>query len=234
MWWWCSVVINPKLGLPPGLRAEYKNSPRRLIRRCAQLSSSKSFVYLQLVIPIGWLVLIFFAKNTVNLSAVSMNFKKPGPNDCKVFFFWQHRKCVNVRVIGLAWNPSAPFLRFLTSITHIFGHRESGHMGHRATWTWCIWPLCKPRQSATRTLPVADIKGIGWFNIFNTPSQFPSQDLSDTFKMSNINATRLPIFSELICWSYVGDDVTHTLIRGDRWAQHPSNDVPQLYLYSVY
>ena len=62
---------------------------------------------------------------------------------------------------------------------------------------------------------------------------FPTwiQDLSETFKMSDTNATRLPIAVLGIVIvigniAYVGDDVNPTLTRGDRWAQHPSNDVP--------
>ena len=62
---------------------------------------------------------------------------------------------------------------------------------------------------------------------FNT--QFPSQDLSETIKMSDINAIRLPGVGFIIgigFFPYVGDDVNHTLTRGERWVQHPSNDVP--------
>ena len=52
---------------------------------------------------------------------------------------------------------------------------------------------------------------------FNT--QFPSlleYKSSEIFKMFDVNATRLPIFTELIYLSYVGDDVSRTLTRGER------------------
>ena len=59
---------------------------------------------------------------------------------------------------------------------------------------------------------------------FNTQVPFPNLNprplRKKTIKMSDINATRLPIFSELIYFSYVGDDVSRTLTRGERWAQH--------------
>ena len=44
------------------------------------------------------------------------------------------------------------------------------------------------------------------------------QDLSETFKMSDINTARLPfvyLFIILIFPPYIGDDVNHTLTRGD-------------------
>ena len=43
--------------------------------------------------------------------------------------------------------------------------------------------------------------------------------------MSDINATRLPN-SYITLRPYVGDEVNHTLIRGEKWAQHSSNDIP--------
>ena len=68
-----------------------------------------------------------------------------------------------------------------------------------------------------------DIKGVGWFkfnnSIYSAPSPTFIQDLSLTFKMSDINATRLPssVFIGLISnGAYVGDDVYFTLIRGDK------------------
>ena len=38
-----------------------------------------------------------------------------------------------------------------------------------------------------------------------------------------INATRIP--GILVLVAYVGDDINHTLTRGERWAQHSSDDV---------
>lgn len=50
------------------------------------------------------------------------------------------------------------------------------------------------------------------------------QDISN-LKMSNINATRIPSYARPYI-PYAEDNVNHTLNRGERWAQHPSNDVP--------
>ena len=68
---------------------------------------------------------------------------------------------------------------------------------------------------------------VQYFNIqYSVPFPTWIQDLSETFKMFDINATRLPyIFSEFTFIPFVGD-VTQTLILGERWAQHPFNDVP--------
>ena len=45
--------------------------------------------------------------------------------------------------------------------------------------------------------------------------------------MSDINAIRLPGLGFVPWWpAYVGDDVNPTLTRGDKWAQHSSNDLP--------
>ena len=44
--------------------------------------------------------------------------------------------------------------------------------------------------------------------------------------MTDNNATRLPGFIfDVVTIAYVGDDVSHTLNRGERWAQQPSNNV---------
>ena len=78
------------------------------------------------------------------------------------------------------------------------------------------WPT---RQSVTRT----DIKLEGV--VFQYLVFFPTwiQDLSETVKMSDINAIRLPFIPLIIIPPYVGGDVNSTLNRGERWAQHPSN-----------
>ena len=60
--------------------------------------------------------------------------------------------------------------------------------------------------------------------------QFPSQLESKNtqkllFKMIEINATRIPN-SYYPGRPHVGDDANHILTRGERWPQHPSNDVP--------
>jgi len=82
--------------------------------------------------------------------------------------------------------------------------------------------ICPTSQSVTRTA-IHDKRC--WFNL--PILQFPSQLESNPnpFEMSDINATRLPT-NIYYYYSCVGDDTNPTLIRGDRWGQHLSNDVP--------
>ena len=44
--------------------------------------------------------------------------------------------------------------------------------------------------------------------------------------MSDINSTRLPVALAIVAVGpYIGGDANFTLTRGERWAQHLSNDV---------
>jgi hypothetical protein len=52
--------------------------------------------------------------------------------------------------------------------------------------------------------------------------------------MSDINSSRVPLL--LILWpllAYTGDEDSTTLNRGDKWAQHPSNDVTPNCTYAL-
>ena len=147
-------------------------------------------------------------------------------DSCRIFFFWSLtlRKCPNV-IWRLAWNSISPFLPFLTWIIHIFGHRESGH-GPPCSLDMHE-QLCKPSPIRDSDTASGRYKRYRMVQYFNT--QFPSlleYKSSEIFKMFDVNATRLPIFTELIYLSYVGDDVSRTLTRGERWVHHPFNDVP--------
>ena len=106
---------------------------------------------------------------------------------------------------------------------------ETRSFTDRTPWIVSIMmhePLCKTRQSATRTLPVVDIKVlVGSIFQFSAYFQIWIQDLSETYKMSDRNVTRLPFSNKYTSIPYIGDDINHTLTRGERWAQHPSNDV---------
>ena len=52
--------------------------------------------------------------------------------------------------------------------------------------------------------------------------------------MSEINATRLASAGAFFLPTvYVGDDASLTLIRGERWTQHPSNDIKFVFMCCV-
>ena len=91
-------------------------------------------------------------------------------------------------------------------------------------------------HSVIRVRAWTDIKGVGLFNVSILQYSFPFPtcilDLSETFKMSDINAIRLPFFFFWFWPPYVGDDVNFTLTRGEKWAQHPMKC--QLYSCAVY
>ena len=62
---------------------------------------------------------------------------------------------------------------------------------------------------------------VQYFILSSFPNLKPTH-LRNFQQMSNVNATRRP--GILILIAYVGDDVNHTLTRGERWAQYPCND----------
>ena len=66
------------------------------------------------------------------------------------------------------------------------------------------------RQSVTRT---DTIKGVGWFRVNTQYSLFSTlPNLNPrSFKMSDINATRLPYYGGNPFIPYIGDGVNHTL-----------------------
>ena len=69
------------------------------------------------------------------------------------------------------------------------------------------------------------------------PSQLETHNLRNLSKMSDINATRLPFFFAEFTFGllpHVGDDVNHTLTRGQRWAQLCPSFFVWLYLCAVY
>jgi len=85
--------------------------------------------------------------------------------------------------------------------------------------------------------PWTDIKSVGC-PIFQHSVPFPTwtQDLTENFRMSNINASRLPLTGFLVIGisfaesPYTGDNDDNTLTRGQEWVQHPT--MYQMYLYA--
>ena len=84
-------------------------------------------------------------------------------------------------------------------ISYTRGHRPSKRTSdrvHRRDSGHCQWP---------------DIKGVG------CSLAIPQTQHTGTFKMSDINATRLPyVYKREIVYPYVGDDLNHTLTLGQR------------------
>ena len=97
------------------------------------------------------------------------------------------------------------------------------------SWTWCmmhgqICPIESVTQSPTHSR--IHIKDVGWFNlsILNSlPNLIPRP--FKNLQMSDINATRLPLHCPSGGCPYLGENGNQIITRGERLAQHPSDDV---------